>query len=316
MERCEFRNLEFLMKGAHTSSCGQISEPHNHPRHCDASKLMRGQLFFRKNISSCVFAMLCSLVCGLSVSNLLEPLVFTNASDTPRKSLYRYIQTLVHVIKWHLSDLCDADSPARKSLDKVRKMHDVVAEVMTKQKTDKKVYLSQYDMSLVQSGFVAAIIIHPQDFGIQPNVNDLDDYVYLWRFIGTHLGITDQNNICLNGYLETYTICEQIKNKVLLQALKHPPDDFDFMAKAFTDGLNILHKVRLYTPEAVINFMYDVFGQNRERQSIANELRIMTFKFLVKLKLYVPGFQILMNKLVMLVYNLVTNNYQEKQKQS
>ncbi|XP_033736219.1 uncharacterized protein LOC117324460 [Pecten maximus] len=309
MERSDYRNLFVLKKGACTPSSEQpTSVSTTCPRHCDTEKLKRGQLFFQRNISNCVFAMLCSLVCGLSIPNLLDPLVFTKVSDTPKKSLYRYIQTLVHVIRWHLSDLWKADSPAKISIDQVRKMHNAVAEAMAKQQSDGKVYLSQYDMSLVQCGFVGAIVLHPHSFAIQHTVNDLDDFVYLWGFIGSRLGITDQNNICLRDYHETFAICKQIEDSVLLPALKNPPKDFDLMAKAFTNGLNRLHKVSLYTPEAVINFVLDIMGQSRKHQSITNEIRILIFKFLIRLKLYLPGFQFLINKLVMLFYTSVTRN--------
>ncbi|OWF53485.1 uncharacterized protein LOC110446264 [Mizuhopecten yessoensis] len=307
MDRGDSRDLDALLKGAHTPSCGQFSVPAcDHPTRCaDIEKLKRGQLFFLNNISSCVFAMLCSLACGLSISNLLDPLVFTKVSDTPKKSLDRYIHTLIHVIRWHLSDFLEKDSPGRKSLDQVRNMHNAVAEAMTKQQPDEKVVFSQYDMSLVQSGFVGAIVLHPQSFAIHHAVKDLDDYVYLWRFIGSQLGITDQNNICFHGYHPTFTICKQIEDRVLIPALRNPPKDFDLMAKAFTDGLNRLHLVSVYTPEAVINFVFDIIGQDRKRQSIPNELRIMTYKLMMKLKLYVPGFQFVMNKLVMLFYSCV-----------
>ncbi|XP_069116788.1 uncharacterized protein [Argopecten irradians] len=315
MEKDVFRNLDDLKKGANIPLCVQLKVPNTMPEHCDTEKLKRGQLFFQKNVSNCVLAMLSSLVCGLSISNLLDPLVFTKVSDTPKKSLFRYMRTLVHVIKWHHNDLWNENSPARASLDEVRQKHSAVAEAMLKQEPAGKIHLSQYDMSLVQCGFVGAIILHPQGFAIPPNVNDLDDFVYLWKFIGSRLGIMDRNNICLHSYQETFFICKQIEDDILLPALKNPPKDFELMATAFTDGLNLLHKVGLYTPEAVINFVLDVIGEKRKRQSITNELRILIFKLLVQLKLYIPGFQFLMNKLVMLFYFSVTRN-QKKQKLS
>ena len=51
----------------------------------DIKRLNNGRRYFQDNIAMCVFAMLCFLVVGLSVVNLLDPLVFTNKSNTSQE---------------------------------------------------------------------------------------------------------------------------------------------------------------------------------------------------------------------------------------
>lgn len=309
-EYSEQQTLESLKAGVNTASYFSTNIPETPPMDCDVDKLKRGQLFFQKNIYSCIFAMLSSLVCGLSVTNLLQPLVYTDQSGTTETSLRRYIDTVVHVINWHISDLWKQNSPACRSLNQVRQMHNKVAEKMTRDLNEKKTYFSQYDMSLVQCGFVGAIVLHPDQFAICSD--ELDDYIYLWRFIGKYLGISDQNNICFHGYRQTFSICKEIEDNVLLPALRNPPKDFSFMAKAFTDGLNRLTFVRLYSPEAVVNFVYDATKQKRQRQSIMDELRIMFFKFSMTLMVYMPGFQSASNKLIMHLYSMFVKHQGKK----
>lgn len=53
--------------------------------------------------------MLCSLVIGMSVTDLLDPLAFTEKSDTPKKSLIRYLKTMMYVVQWHCGNIWDVN---------------------------------------------------------------------------------------------------------------------------------------------------------------------------------------------------------------
>ena len=70
----------------------------------DIKRFNNGRRYFQDNIAMCVLAMLGSLVAGFSVVNLLDPLVFTNKSNTSKKSLKRYLDTVRHVTLWHYDD--------------------------------------------------------------------------------------------------------------------------------------------------------------------------------------------------------------------
>ncbi|XP_041353380.1 uncharacterized protein LOC121371508 [Gigantopelta aegis] len=244
------------------------------PAWLDMEKFNRGRQFFVDNIFSCITAMLMSLVLGLSIDRFLDPLVFTGKSGEPRKSLRRYISTVRHVIKWHYGDVWDfSDSDAHKSIMSVRKIHQKVAQDMTKSArckvkstendasngTDEDVFLSQYDMALVQSGFMGMITMYPESFGIQKNITRLDDYIYFWSGIGHLLGISDKNNICNDGYGKAYAVCKEIENDIVIPALVNPPKDFSIMMNALIDGLHLFTKYRLFTFEVILLWISDVY---------------------------------------------------------
>ena len=83
----------------------------------DIKRFNNGRRYFQDNIAMCVLAMLCSLVAGLSVVNLLDPLVFNSNSNsnsnTSKKSLKRYLDTVRHVTLWHYDDILNPNSSAR-----------------------------------------------------------------------------------------------------------------------------------------------------------------------------------------------------------
>lgn len=54
---------------------------------------------------------------------VLKPLIFTEKSETPKKSYRRYISTSIHVMSWYMGDMWQADSKARRSLRLVRQYH-------------------------------------------------------------------------------------------------------------------------------------------------------------------------------------------------
>jgi hypothetical protein len=59
-----------------------------------------------------------------------------------------------------------------------------------------QVWVSQYDMSLVQSGFMGLIVMYPEKLGIRCTPSDLSDYCYFWYGLGHLLGINHENNMC------------------------------------------------------------------------------------------------------------------------
>ncbi|XP_041351132.1 uncharacterized protein LOC121370097 [Gigantopelta aegis] len=205
-----------------------------------------------------------SLVLGLSIERFLDPLIFTGQSDDPRKSLKRYASTVRHVIKWHYGNVWHfSDDDAHRSIMSVKKIHQRVTQELTESAkskdkstvtdgsngTDHGVFLSQYDMALVQSGFMGMITMYPESFGLEKNVSRLDDYIYFWRGIGHLLGVSDKNNICNDGYGKAYAVCKEIEHNIVIPALQNPPTDFFKMMNAVIDGLHLFTKYRLFTFE-------------------------------------------------------------------
>lgn len=268
------------------------------PSEIDIDKFNNGRKYFQNNVAICVVAMLCSLVSGFSVVNLLEPLVFTNKSSTPKKSLKRYLDTVRHVALWHYGDILDPLSLARKSIRKVHSMHKSVRDRMVEANTDGR-HFTQYDMSLVQAGFVGFIILYPEELGLQGSKSDLEDFVYFWRWVGFFSGIDEDNNICIHGLDDAYRICKQVENEIVYPALFNPPKHFHSMAKAFTDGLCLLSFCRVYTPESVIGFSLDMANKKRRHDlSFFDTCRVLYLKLSVFLLKHCSWFRRLANRLV------------------
>ena len=113
------------------------------PEWYDDAKFKRGQAFFRRHVAAIGLSMHCSLVSGLSIVNLLEPLVFTNQSDTAERSFRRYLLTFYHIFMWMTSDIWDKSSKGYKSMKTVRGMHKNVARRMREAYKDKVLALSE-----------------------------------------------------------------------------------------------------------------------------------------------------------------------------
>ena len=103
----------------------------------DSVRFRRGQLFFQRHLAALAFAMHCSLTAGFSIRNILEPLVFTGQSDTPRKAYKRYMLTFDHIYQWMTGDLWDENGRAYKSICVVNGMHISVARSMNAVNNDK-----------------------------------------------------------------------------------------------------------------------------------------------------------------------------------
>lgn len=102
------------------------------PDWLDRDKLGRGQEFFQRHSAAIFLSLHCSLTVGFVVDRLLNVLVMNRASDTPRKAIRRYLETLVHVYLWHTTDIFDSSTPSSgyQSLKFVRAMHHRVDEAL------------------------------------------------------------------------------------------------------------------------------------------------------------------------------------------
>lgn len=285
--------LEDLKQGASDYDSGNDD---GIPEYFDRQKFDRGRMFIQNHALSCLLAMKFSLVCGLSVSNLLDVLVATGKSSTPRDSIRRYLRTAFHVVKWHYGDIWNRHTLAGKSIRAVRQIHNGAREFMidlTKEngKHNDKVWISQYDMSLVQCGFMGALIMYPDKFGIRCSIKDLDDYVYFWRWVGYLLGIKDRNNICYGGYVTAYNICKEIEQNILIPAMKDPPEHFLPMAKAFKDGEKLLFKVSPFSVRGMMSFSLEAMGEKYSQpMELSDMIGRMFFRGLVNSLYYIPGF--------------------------
>ncbi len=277
--------------------CGNPMEP---PKWLDMDRFRKGQTFIQKNIFANLMFLHFSLIVGFSVNNLLQALVFTNQSDTPIKSMKRYIMTGKHLIWWYTENVWEyPNGVAHKSIKLVRSMHKRVAKSMKTTYTD-KLHMSQYDMSSVQCGFITAVILYGKRIGIKYTEADMENFIYFWRCLGYLLGINDKYNICKGSHKETYEFCKDFETKILIPSLQNPPAHFQRMAKAYCDGMNILIGYRLNTVEASVTFMLDVMGNKTISKSLScsDNLRFYFSKILIFMLKWCPGFTSLMNNYI------------------
>lgn len=282
---------------------GDSGQPVVVPEGFDMAKFNRGKKFFQDNIFSCTLAMLSSLVCGFSVNNLLQALVFTHESDEPRKSLLRYVKTFHHLATWHFGNIWHPGTKAYKSITTVRQMHNSVRKDLMKAREMKgTMMISQYDMSLVQCGFIGALVLYPSYFGIHCSEKELDDYIYFWYGVGYALGITDENNICKGGYNQAKKICKEIEEDILIPAMDNPPRQFWPIAQAFVDGMNLGVCFRLFSLEAFLAFSRDIMLSPRLSLSFGDYLRNLFLQLLVLSVKYVPGCRNIFNWFICKVF--------------
>lgn len=270
------------------------------PENLDIDKFNRGRDFFKRNIGQCLMAMLFSLVCGLSIKRFLDVLVCTGKTSTPTTALKRYLDTVFHLIKWHYGNVWDSTSQAYQSICSVRSMHKSARQLMRSREDHMKyVYLSQYDMGLVQCGFMGAIIMYPDKLGLKCSKDNLDDYVYFWRWIGYLLGVNDEYNICMGGYDNAYKICKAIDKDILIRSLDSPPINFYPMAKAFIDGTRLIGFIPWFTVESIVARYYQVTGARYPYPvSITNWIRIYALRLYLASMYYFPTFASMVNSTI------------------
>ncbi len=263
-------------------------------------RFSRGQDFFKRHLVSVTIAMHCSLVVGFSLPNLLEPLLFTNMSNSPEKSIKRYLTTFYYLLQWHTDDLFNNHSRAHKSLMKVRNMHKDVSKNMTNKKSNMRLYVSQYDMALVQYGFMAPTILYPSHFAIQCTEAELEDYIYFWKCVGYLLGMSDCYNMCLSdSYMHTVGVCKEIEQQVLLPTMLKPKPQFEVIAESYCQGINLYFHLPLFTKEAMFGFVYEIMNISGPTLTWSNWIRVYLYKIFIKMLRYLPWFENKLNSHVL-----------------
>lgn len=74
------------------------------PSFYDEKKFRLGQQAFYNNVFSMMIAKLCGLVSLLSISTILDVVMFTKKSGTPCLAYRRYAETILHTFVWHEKD--------------------------------------------------------------------------------------------------------------------------------------------------------------------------------------------------------------------
>lgn len=277
--------MEDLKRGASEVGDSGIS-PLELPPWLDMARCQRSRRFFAEHVASMVLAWHCSLVIGFSLPSLLSALVFTHASDSPSKSLKRYIRTFSHLVSWHIGNIWDPQSKAHASIQAVRGLHAGVRSQMQAHLPG-QTWISMYDMACVQSGFMGALTIVPSKFGIRASDSSLEDYVYFWRCAVYHLGVADEFNLCSLGKQVSDKIVWELINSVLMQDIGHPPVDYHPIAKAYIDGMNLaMLGIPFFSVRSTLAISYWALGRDRGQLGF---LDLCRFYYLRLILLFIGG---------------------------
>ena len=297
------RSLADIAKGSHIDG-DTGGDPTLKPEWFDKEEYAKIHAFFEKNVVSLTLAWHCSITIGFSIKDLLRALVFTGASSTPSTSLDRYIDTFKHLVLWHMGDVFRPDAMAFKSVQGVRGLHASVRHAMD-QKVGGRTWISMYDMAIVQTGFMGAITVTPEAFGMDCTSEELSTYVYFWRCVGHQLGIADQYNLCGGGVRVSTPIVNEVISQVLLPASTHPPEpDFDTIAGAYIAGINLAcGGLPLASVRSVFHFVRRSLNyvDPGPPMSIADWLRYGFLVWSVHMIRHLPGIKQLYNSLLLSV---------------
>ena len=123
----------------------------------DQEKFDKGRKYAQKYVSLVYFSYQFLLVVGLTVVRFLDVLVWSDKSSTGEDSKDRYIRVFLHVHQWYTGDdIWDQNSDSGSSIRKVRKIHNAMGKAYNKKygkDQDGGIYMSQYDMAMVQLCF-------------------------------------------------------------------------------------------------------------------------------------------------------------------
>jgi hypothetical protein len=288
--------LADIQKGA-TVEGDSGSDPNTLPDWMDEARYKRVKRFFEKHALSLGLSWHGSLCIGFAMDNLLEALEYTHDSDTPAKAAARYADTGKHLVAWHLGDIFDNTSKAYQSLQGVRSMHSAVRKDMEAHLAGK--FMTQYDMASVQTGFMGAITTWPTKFGLSATDEELEDYVFFWKCVGRQLGIADDFNLCAQGRATGDKITEQLMDQVVVPDYNHPPADYNKMAEAYIDGINLgFGGAPILSVKSTVALDFWVMDKPVFKMSVADNTRYYAMRLLLLAIGHFPGFELVGSNLM------------------
>lgn len=115
---------------------------------------------------------------------------------------------------------------------------------------------TQFDMTLVQAAFFAAVMIYPEHYGSKyATKQELEGFIHVWRVFGYYMGISDENNAAF-GLERGIVAGNEIMEKILKPCMLNVNDQSMIMAqKIFSDPLN--YYVWVYRNYKMVGFRLD-----------------------------------------------------------
>lgn len=290
--------LDDLKEGAGVDGDSGMS-PLTLPPWMDFARYQKAKRFFEEHAISLTMAWHCSLVMGFSLPSLLSALVYTQQSSTAAKSLQRYMRTFQHLTAWHLGNIFDPASKSFASVHQVRQLHAGVRSAM-EQHMPGKTWISMYDMACVQTGFMGAITILPNKFGLHASKESFEDYVFFWRCVGYQLGVADRFNLCSLGKDTSDSIVWEVISKVVLPDLAHPPPEYSPIASAYIGGLNLVTLgIPVFSVRSTLAFTYWALGLTWASLGFFDTCRFYFLRLVLLLVGWLPPWRRLLSRLLL-----------------
>eukprot|EP01063_Lacrimia_lanifica_P017780 TRINITY_DN24783_c0_g1_i1.p1 TRINITY_DN24783_c0_g1~~TRINITY_DN24783_c0_g1_i1.p1 ORF type:complete len:408 (+),score=135.97 TRINITY_DN24783_c0_g1_i1:47-1225(+) len=276
------------------------SDPSVPPDWLDRDRYARGRQAFEAHAFQFLLTWHFSLAMGFAVRPLLEALVFTGRSSTPATALKRYLSTYKFLAHWHLGDVFNPTCTAYEKAQTVRGYHAQARAAMEAQLGG--TWLSQYDMCVVQTGFMGALVVAPQTFGLRLTDEQRSDYVYFWRCVGRQLGVMDKFNLCGRGEAVAAHITWEVLDEVVAPDEADPPEpDYDTIAHAYLTGMNPLGPcANMWSIPAMLTYAFAFLGKKYSGAlTCADYIRLAGYHTVRLLVVYAPGFAWLANNVVL-----------------
>ena len=167
--------------------------------------------------------------------------------------------------------------------------------------------MTQYDMSVVHSGFFSAMLLYHSHFGVQCSRSDLDDYAFFWRVLGYYFGVSDQYNVSSHGLDLALAACKEIETEVTWKALREPPPGWKEMSDAYVSGVNLFLAagVPVNSTKSLVAFRIWMMGRQVPewlKLTRLDHCRVWLLKIAALMMLWIPGFEKLLNLLALALY--------------
>ncbi|XP_050683498.1 uncharacterized protein LOC126978584 isoform X2 [Leptidea sinapis] len=203
------------------------------PKWFDEAKFNQGRRFFSDFCIAHTLSLISGFIAVLAVPTVIKVMIGTQRSNTPYTAYKRYLSTYLHIITWASHDL-KPGSPTWRSLNTVRARHVVAGRAA---RLKKQGTVSQRDLALTMLGLIGFSVLKPDKFHlVSVKKGDMEAFLHFWAVIGAMIGCQDRYNICRKTYDETYQVCQELVDRVLLPCLENVPEYFEHTARVLIDG--------------------------------------------------------------------------------
>ncbi|XP_055695428.1 uncharacterized protein LOC129797131 [Lutzomyia longipalpis] len=203
------------------------------PSFYDKVKFERARKFYFDNIYGFFISNLTGLICILAIQTILNVLICTKQSSTPKTAYRRYLATILHNVNFYSANP-DVNSKCYRSIVAVRKKHIRASKYAQKHGMG---MVTQKDMALTQFGFLGFVLVQPKMMGIREDGENFEALVHFWRVIGYMLGIENEYNVCTDSLSTTLPRLRLIVADVIAPCLKNHPQKFHEMVQPMISGL-------------------------------------------------------------------------------